>query len=98
MYWPGDSKWKGCRKTWLNPKYIWREEILWGHRSNIPICCIAWYILTAYLCFLCRRDRVVLPLMFGRNGWEEFRRLDYYRCPLCRIMGREVKILWGTDK
>lgn len=88
-------------RVWLGPqalKRIWREEILCAYRSAIPVCCIGWYLLTVYLCLLIRHDsKIILPLMFGQDGWEEFNRLQYYRCPCCRFRRREVEIIWWTS-
>jgi len=103
MYWCGDSE-TGIRKRWLSLwalgglKRIWREEILCGYYSKVPICCVIWYILTTYLCIFTRKDLLVLPFMFGKDGWEEFCRLDYYRCPICRGLKKEVKIKWEEEK
>jgi len=113
LYWPGDSKVEGIRKRFLSlrtdyteqgipkhgPKAVWREEILCGYQSGIPVCCIVWYILAIYLCLLTRRDMAVLPLMFGEDGWERFFENDYYQCPLCRHQNWVVPILWwsGSD-
>ena len=47
---------------------------------------------------LTKKDLLVLPFMFGQNGWEEFRRFDYYRCPICRGLKRKVKINWEETK
>ena len=96
MYWPFDSKNHPCiYGLWLDWRRVWREEILCGYRFGIPLCCIAWYIIAVYLCLLTRGDRWLLPFLFGENGWDEFLRLDYYRCPLCRLLGREVGVRWS---
>jgi len=97
MYWPGDSREKHARRLWLDIGRVWREEILCGYRSNIPTCCIAWYLLTVFLCLITRKDLIILPLMFGQDGWEEFLRLDYYRCPICRLREHEVKVTWWSE-
>lgn len=97
MYWPGDSKNKYIRKRWLSMKGIrdiWKEEILCAYYSNISVCCIVWYLFTVYSCLYTRMDIVILPLMFGADGWEEFCKLDYYRCPVCRLRGKKIKVLW----
>jgi len=97
MYWPGDSK-TVIRKRWLSLfalgglKTIWREEVLCGYCAKIPVCCILWYMLGAYLCIFTKKDMFILPLMFGKSGWERFSKIGYYRCPLCRLSRRPVKI------
>ena len=98
MYWPGDSLDPIIRRRWLRPSYVWGQEVRFGRKSGLPWCCIIWYVLTAWVCMLTRRDAMVLPIMFGDNGWEDFRRLDYYRCPRCRVLERKAKVLWFTKK
>lgn len=104
MYWPGDSKNEHIRKRWLSLRYqggirtVWNEEIVCAYRSNISICCIIWYLLTAYLCLLTQMDKYILPWMFGENGWEKFQELDYYRCSLCRRRKKVIKVLWWSNE
>lgn len=96
MYWPYDSRnHPYIYSLWLDLRRVWREEILCGYHFGIPICCIAWYIITVSLCLFTRKDGRLLPFMFGKDGWEEFLRLDYYRCPLCRILKRENRVKWS---
>lgn len=100
MYWPGDSRVPVVRRRFLSLgglASVWREEVLCGYRFGIPLCCIAWYMLTVYLCLLTRNDMAVLPFMFGKDGWERFEELDYYRCPICRNKGKVAVVAWRED-
>lgn len=99
MYWPYDSKnHPNIYNLWTDRNRVWNEEILNGYNFGIPTCCIAWYIIAVFLCLLAKADSFVLPFMFGKDGWEEFLRLDYYRCPLCRILKREIKARWSFNE
>ena len=97
MYWPFDSRnHPNIYDLWLDWHWVWKEEILNGYHFGIPLCCIVWYLITVYLCLLTRGDRVILPLMFGRDGWERFLEYDYYRCPLCSLRGRIARVKWPS--
>ncbi len=99
MYWPYDSKNHPCiYSLWMDLGRIWREEVLCGYYFGIPICCIIWYIFIVLLCLFTKGDRWLLPIVFGKDGWAEFLRLDYYRCPICRIKKREIKVEWSSIK
>jgi len=97
MFWCGDSKFKYISMRWLtNFKYVWKEEIRFGFISNIPICCILWYILTVYLCIIFKGNDVkIMTFMLGNNGYDWFYKNEYYRCPVCRLFNYKSKILWN---
>ena len=114
MFWCGESRCKYIVRRWLvNPWYVFRYEIVWGLMSNIPICCVLWYILTVYMCIFSRIlvrmlwklvdydsikvDEIVMNFMFGKDAWERFCKEEYYRCPLCRLTGRVAKVRWHSD-
>lgn len=99
MFWCGDSKVHPIRKRWLSLFYqggiktVWREEIFNGLDFGIPICCVYWYIITVYIClFLPGKDPSIMNLLLGNNGWKNFAKIHYYRCPLCRALNHSIEV------
>lgn len=98
MFWCGDSKVYTIRQKWLSlfgqggVKRIWREEVLCGIEFGIPLCCVVWYIITVYSCLIVKRDAIVMDLFLGENGWPNFAKIQYYKCPLCRVMKHTIQV------
>ena len=93
MFWCGESKIKAIRGKWLSLFYqggikrVWREELFCGYDFGIPLCCIFWYLVTVYMCMIFKgHDVLLMNLFFGDNGWPNFGKIHYYKCPLCRIL------------
>jgi hypothetical protein len=72
-------------KTWVR-RSVW--DFRCGRHSNIPSCCMIWFIL-------------VWPFVFrfgsANSYWERINRLrgggvDYVVCPLCLALGRVVDV------
>lgn len=64
------------------------RDIGYGIHSNIPYCCVAWFVLVWPTLFM-------TPL--ARPYWERVDRMrgggvDYIPCPLCLMLGRLVEI------
>ena len=58
----------------------WKYHVALGLHSNIPPCCIIWF-LTAW------------PLIYDKQWTSDwFRGYGYVRCPLCVLRRRVVKV------
>ena len=100
MFWLGDSAW-GWRYN--GPKIP--KEILQGINDNIPLCCVLYYTFVKVVCLLTKMDKLMFTMFFRPDRVtstylysEDFRELQYWRCPLCKLIGKKTKLKWNGLK
>lgn len=96
MFWVGDSD-RGW-SYWITRLH---KEVSAGIRDKIPKCCVLVYLCCCTLCLIARtvtlrkRDKLIFQALYWR--YEDFSEADYWRCPLCKLCRRTVKIRWDTQ-
>lgn len=91
MIWPGDHEFLHVRIRAFTPRMI-IAEFCGGWVSDIPLCCIIYYLLAMRLYLLLGSQKLLGFLYF--DDWDFFERNDYHRCPICHFRNRTVVNRW----
>ena len=91
MICPGDHAYPVVKRRAFSPRCI-AAEFLGGWVSDIPVCCIAYYLLATRLYLLLNSCKIFSFCYF--DDWDFFKHNDYHRCPICRFRKRMVINRW----